>query len=142
MRQRGRKSAAALRLVASNDDADRPVGPRSLTSEQLVIWDATVAALPSDWFSPENLPLLEQYCVLIDRTRAVNKKMNTEKIGTQLYFRLLSLEQKFARSIAMLATKMRIAQQSTYDKSRRKGAKDMKPDWETHEDSEEETGED
>lgn len=141
MRQRGRKSAAALRLVTSDDDAERHVSPRSLTADQREIWDATVQSMPSDWFSPENLPLLEQYCVMIDRARAVNKKMNSEKIGTQLYFRLLSLEQKFARSIAMLATKMRIAQQSTYDKSRRKGAKDIKPQWDTHEDSEEETGE-
>lgn len=128
MRQRGRKSAAALRLVHSDDDP-RPEGPDSLTREQRELWDSIIRAVPKDWFSAENMPLLEQYCVLIDRTRAVNKKLNGEKIGTNIYFRLLSLEHKFTRHLAMLATKMRIAQQSTYDKSRRKGAKDLRPAW-------------
>ena len=136
MRQRGRKTAAALRLVHS-DDGDRHESPRTLTAEQRQIWDATVQAMPSDWFSPENLPLLEQYCVLISRARAINAKMNREPVGSSMYFRLLYVEQKFARNIAMLATKMRIAQQSTYDKSRRKGAKDLKPAWDReHEDEE------
>jgi hypothetical protein len=139
MRQRGRKSAAALRLVHS-DTGERAESPRTLTKEQKEIWDATLAAMPHDWFSAENLPLLEQYCVLISRARAINKKMNAESVGSSLYFRLLYVEQKFARNIAMLATKMRIAQQSTYDKSRRKGSQDLRPAWDA--DSEGEIPED
>lgn len=141
MKQRGRKSAAALRLVHVGD-SERPLPPECLTHEQAEIWSSVVAAVPKDWFSAENLPILEQYCVTISRARACAAKLNKEPVGTEKYFRLLPLEQKFSRTVAMLATKMRIAQQSTYDKSRRKGAKDMRPAWDAEDESEDEVQED
>lgn len=127
MRQRGRKSAAALALVHSRE-TKVPAPPASFNDAQKEVWRATILAMPEDWFSTENLPILESYCVTVDRSRTLTKRLNKVPAGSKLYFKLIHMEQKFARSIAMLATKMRIAQQSTYDKSKRK-PKSVKPDW-------------
>src|SRR5262245_43796510 len=116
---RGRVSQAALNVVTV-DDGERQEPLEHLTDEQKLIWTETCEALPPDWFNKDTLPLLEQYCVLIDRLRTVNRKMRELEVGTREYVKLLTSEGRMQRCLCTLATKMRISQQSTYDKSKRK----------------------
>jgi hypothetical protein len=70
MAQRGRKSAAALALVAlaSNVEAiPRQKAPAELTKEQAVVWNAVAASQPADWFSDSTRPMLAQYWPRPDR---------------------------------------------------------------------------
>ena len=53
-------------------------------------------------------------------------------LGTaKMLDRLLKMQERESRCIASLATKMRISQQTTYDKSRKKGTIGPKKPWES-----------
>src|SRR4030095_1646161 len=63
MKQRGRKSAAALVVVPDvGPPTVRLAPPETLTDAQRAIWHKTVNAMPADWFGPQHTPLLEAYC--------------------------------------------------------------------------------
>lgn len=129
MRQRGRVSAVALSVVAGETE-EGPEPLEHLPPAAKKVWRDTVDSLPPDWFNKDTYPLLEQYCVTVVRLRGVNEKLATMTTGTEPYFRLVYLENKLQQLICVLATKMRIAQQSTYDKSKRKAAKAKQKLWE------------
>ena len=127
MHQRGRKSTAQLALL---DDV--PVEPpkvveppADMPEDQKEVWRRVVASCPPDWFQPETLDLLTQYCIHVCRSRflaGLINGMNTAAIGTstEKVLELMRQEHRQTRLVASLATKMRIAQQSSYDKSARK----------------------
>ena len=130
MQQRGRKSGAQLALVAEgNVEHMKPVEPpTSMPDDQKEVWRRVVASCPPDWFQPETLDILEQYCVHVCRAKFLGQminSMNVASIGTSTdkVLELMRQEHRQSRLVASLATKMRIAQQSTYDKSARRGAK-------------------
>jgi hypothetical protein len=127
MAQRGRKSASALALmqVAGTTQAiQRPDVPYDLTDDEGAVWRAVVDAEPADWFRPSQLPLLSQYCRHVVRANRVAQLLlaeeKSESLEVENYDRLLKMQERESRAIASLATKMRIAQQSTYDKSKKK----------------------
>ena len=121
MTQRGRKSAAALTVVGGNA-VQRHEPPRELTEEQAAIWRDVVMALPADWFGSDTLPLLTQYCRAISRANSLAAMIDRlgNDPGLKAYRDLLRSEFIASRSIASLATKMRITQQATMDKRKMK----------------------
>lgn len=152
MGSRGRTSTAELSVISGNgvETIRRPEPPRDLTDEEAVEWRAVVNRLPADWFPAETLPMLGQYCrhtVAARRVAGMLEQLDKEVaqtikdgaaageavLGTaKMLDRLLKMQERESRCIASLATKMRISQQTTYDKSRKKGAVNAprKP-WET-----------
>lgn len=146
MRQRGRKSAAALAIVI--DTSVRTIEPpATMPDEQKAVWQTVVGNMPAGWFGEETAPLLEQYCVHVCRAKMLGQLVNelttkTDRTSgeTSRMLELMRQEHRQSRLIASLATKMRIAQQSTYDKSARKRAKvpvsAVKPPWQVGEDEE------
>lgn len=133
MRQRGRKSAAALSLVVNvNEPSVRHKPPEHMPEDQRAVWDNVLDNVPADWFQPETLPLLEQYCIHVCRAKFLAQLINEYQLKadrlageTSRMLELMRQEHRQSRLIASLATKMRIAQQSTYDKSRRRKSKSM-----------------
>lgn len=126
MRQRGRKSAAALTIVSDNP-VRSVTPPANMPDDQKEIWHSIVETMPADWFGKENVALLEQYCVHVCRAKMLGQLVNELTIKpdrtsgeTSRMLELMRQEHRQSRLIASLATKMRIAQQSTYDKSARK----------------------
>lgn len=129
MLQRGRKSADAL-AINVNDPVigERPEAPDGMPDDQKAVWEQVIQSCPPDWFPPETLDLLTQYCVHVCRARLLAQGVNDlSRIQgrtpeeTKLMYDLMRQEHRQSRMIASLATKMRIAQQSTYDKSRKRG---------------------
>lgn len=132
MNGRGRKSAASLSVISSNgiEAFERPKPPTDLTQEQAREWIEIVNRLPADWFGRETEPLLAQYCRHIVASRRVAKLVAAAELDEECdlkdYDRLLKMQEREGRAVSSLATKMRISQQSTYDKSKKKPAQSRK----------------
>jgi hypothetical protein len=119
----------------------RPDPPAGMPEAQCVYWRIIVDSLPAHWFRPEQLPLLVQYCRHSVRSDVValmieeydNRVLSSEPADFDVDIvsldRLLKMQRQESQIIAMLATKMRISQQSTYDKSKKKPTGGKKP-WE------------
>jgi hypothetical protein len=134
--QRGRRSAAALQLVESAgtvETIERPRPPAELTGEEVEVWSTVVGAEAADWFRPSQLPLLAQYCRHVVRSNRIAHLIKVAEAADEFdlaeYAGLLKMQERESRAIAMLATKMRLSQQSTYDKSKRKPVLGKRP-WE------------
>jgi hypothetical protein len=80
MKQRGRKSAAALSVVGPVDGQLRPDPLPELTSEQAVIWRETVDAMRPGWFTQETWPTLGQYCRHIAYAHRIAKMIETANL--------------------------------------------------------------
>lgn len=102
-----------------------------LTPEQKSEWVAVTNRLPADWFQRENLPLLSQYCRHVVAARRVASLIEECEQGDSFdiehYDRLLKMQEREGRALSALATRMRITQQSTYDKSKKRPTVSRKP---------------
>lgn len=125
MIQRGRKSAAKLAVIHGGGAAgQRPEPPEHLTDAQKEEWWAVVNRMPADWFPRETHAMLAQYCRHVARAgdiaTVLDRMINSKKMDARVYEKLLRQEMAQSRAICTLATKMRLSQQSTYDKSKKK----------------------
>lgn len=126
MIKRGRKSIAQKQAEAVISRMDRPLAPHDLNDEETEFWARIVESLPGDWFTASTLPLLTQYCRHSVQARRIAELVERAGSDPDLelrdYDRLLKMQQRESAALASLATKMRISQQSTYDKSKKKPA--------------------
>lgn len=136
MKTRGRDSAASqeiVRLVQPIERIERPKPPAELTDEQAEEWREVVGRMPADWFPRETHPLLTDYCRHVVMARKIAQLISQAEEGETLdvaeYDRLGKMAERESRVIASLATKMRLTQQTTYDKSKKKPSGVKKP-WE------------
>jgi phage terminase small subunit len=135
MGTRGRKSMAELTVIAGSgvETIRRPDPPDNLTDEQADEWRAVVRRLPADWFPRETWGLLAQYCRHVVSSRRVQQlvaSIEAEKdFDIVAYDRALKMQERESRCIASLATKMRISQQTQYDKSKKRGSVIARKPW-------------
>lgn len=124
MKQRGRKSTASLTVVQEVVALERPGAPDDLTEEQAEEWICVTDGLPAEWFSSVTHGLLTQYCRHVVAARKVSQLIANIEAGDQLiiedYDRLLKMQEREGRALSSLATRMRITQQATYDKTKKK----------------------
>jgi hypothetical protein len=103
---------------------NRPEAPDELTDEQAEEWRAITGRMPADWFPRETHGMLTQLCRHTVAARRVAQLIgvaeSSEHLNVDEYERLLSMQDRESRAVAMLATKMRISQQTTYDPRKRK----------------------
>jgi hypothetical protein len=105
--------------MAPLERGTRPEPPEELDEEQAAVWRKTVDSMPPDWFTGATFPLLKQYCRLtagldfIDRT--LRKIQKSKEPNLREWKRFTQIRRQECKVIAMLATKMRLAQQSSYD---------------------------
>lgn len=137
MGARGKKSIASLEVAKPEniESFQRPDAPYDLTDEQAEEWRAVVDRLPADWFPRETWPLLAQYCRHVIAARHIAQLIyDLEKkdggFDAAEYDQLLKMQEREGRALSSLATRMRITQQTTYDKSKKK-PKDTKKLWAT-----------
>lgn len=139
MAKRGRKSKAELQAVARTavvETLERPAPPDDLTDEQAEAWRGVVEPLPAEWFPPETLGLLAQYCRHLVAARRVAdmvadyEKTKPSQFDIETYDRLLKMQEREGRALSSLATRMRLTQQTRYDKSRKRGTLARRP-WKT-----------
>jgi hypothetical protein len=119
--------------VGTVEPIHRPQPPAGLTDEEMRVWSVVVDAEAADWFRPSQLPLLAQYCRHVVRSNRIAHLIKVAEAADEFdlaeYAGLLKMQERESRAIAMLATKMRLSQQSTYDKSKRKPVLGKRP-WE------------
>ncbi len=131
MATRGRKSAAALSVVPVVPNG-RPGPPKQLTEEQAREWRAIIGRMPADWFTREVQPLLMAYCKhlrtyrqLSESIEAFDRSQLTSRDGLLHYDRLLAMREREVKSMATLATRMRLTPQSRYQPSTAKARADQ-----------------
>lgn len=124
MGTRGRVSTAQLAVLPIRAQ-DRPAVPHHLPADIQEVWTSTVNALPRDWFPPETLPMLEQYCRHVIRARRFGKMLQAPSLDRDEYIKLSQLEMDQTDKIIQLATKMRLTQQASLDQ--RKSKKGLAP---------------
>jgi hypothetical protein len=118
MRQRGRKSGAALATVAQLSEA-RPAAPEGLTVEQIDCWADVVTRLPADYFPRETHHLLAEYCRAVTRARFVGTAVDSFKPewlkatgGVERLAKLVATADRQVRLMAALARSLRITNQA------------------------------
>ena len=113
---------------------ERPEPPPDLTLEQRLEWISVVNSLRADWFTPETFPVLAQYCRHVVEGRKVAQLIQRlgeqDEIDVSDYDKLLKMQERESRAIAMLGTKMRITQQASYHPDKTKGKGKVKSPWE------------
>lgn len=135
MGTRGRASSASLAVLGASpvETIRRPVPPDELTDEQADEWVSIVDRLPADWFPRETHGLLTQYCRHVVAARRVSQLIADHEVSEgfdiEEYDRLLKMQEREGRALSSLATRMRLSQQTTYDKSKKKPGQKRKP-WE------------
>ena len=134
MARPGRKSAAALQIettVTPIEVIERPDAPYDLTDEQSAEWWAVVNRLPADWFPRETHGLLAAYCRHVVSARRLAQLISdceaSETFDIDQYDKLLKMQEREGRALSSLATRMRISQQATFDKERKKPKQVYKP---------------
>jgi len=130
---RGRVSAAALTVVGGVGGvrlSKKLAPPDELNAAEAKEWTSIVDRMPADWFGRETVPMLVQYVRHITRARKLNATISAlepllgeKTFNYRVYMALVRAEANQSRVISTLATKMRISQQSTYDRSKRKPSK-------------------
>jgi len=112
----------------------RADAPYDLTDEQAEEWWAIVNRMPADWFPRETHALLAQYCKLVTRARRLGQLLNemeqSKDFNLREYQLTVRTEAACSKSITMLATRMRMSQQSSFDKTRKRGMQVKRP-WES-----------
>lgn len=136
MGSRGRTSGASFEVAAlagSTIAIARPDAPYELTDEQADEWRAVVNRMPADWFPRETWAMLSQYCRHVVNARRVAQLIGQAERGDSLdvkeYDVLLKMQERESRCIASLATRMRISQQTQYDKSKKRGSGGVNKPW-------------
>jgi hypothetical protein len=123
MHQRGRKKIADA-VVIEGMFGVRAEPPADMPLRQAEIWRETVSTEPVDFFSSAaTKALLSDYCGHRESTEtidAVIRKFKAEWLvsaeGIKRYGELLRLRDSEARAAASLATKLRLTNQSRYER--------------------------
>jgi hypothetical protein len=138
MGNRGRVSSAELSVIQGGQVVTirRPLPPEELTEEQASEWQAVVGRLPAEWFPRETHGMLAQYCRHVVAARRVAQLIASVEEAPDLdvenYDRLLKMQEREGRAMSSLATRMRISQQATFDKEKKKPLLGRRP-WKTEE---------
>lgn len=121
MGTRGRNSVAEMTVASAPLRFERPGAPAALSEAQADLWFEIVNRMPADWFSAENLPLLEQYVVAVDTHQRIARALKefkdewlADEDGLRRFARLTEIQGRQAKLCKDLATSMRLTQQSSY----------------------------
>ncbi len=126
---------SSLSIVPPRDvlERGRPEPPRDITAEQASEWRAIVRRMPADWFPRETHGLLADFCRHVLRSRKIatliDRIERARTVDVDEYDKLAKMADRESRTIASLATKMRISQHASYDRKKAKGAAAARP-WE------------
>lgn len=115
-----RRSSADLAIVPNA--RPYPAAPTGLQPAAAAVWDAVVRTKPVEWFDAGNAPLLESYCALVIERRAVaaalegidRTTLGTDGATLARYERLHRMASGQAKLLKVLATAIRLTQQSKY----------------------------
>jgi hypothetical protein len=132
MGERGRPSKEMVaEKAAFLERIERIAEPYDLTPEERTVWRAVVDDFPAHWFTPATVPMLRQYCRhTVLSNQLADELTKARDAGAKLadLTHLMKIQANESRVILQLATKMRLAQQSsqiafTVDRHKKKALK-------------------
>lgn len=111
-----KKSADALSIIPLSP-ADKRLQPSAELSEmERSLWQNIVASKPADWFGADSAPVLREYvraAVACDHlARVVDRALAGDDL--KALRQALNVRDQESRRLAILATKLRLTQQSRY----------------------------
>lgn len=125
MAQRGRKSAAAVAVVAQVGPVvseQRLLPSLHLSDAEQVVWARLVNDHPASAFTETHRDMLELYCqhvvqaqLLADEIQNFDRAWLADDDGLKRYDRMLAMREREVRSASSLATRLRITRQATAD---------------------------
>jgi hypothetical protein len=129
MKQHGRRSQAALELVAEAHGVlptgDKPQPPPHATDREVAEWWAVIDRLGPAWFPRETHGLLAAFCSVKCQLDDVNQGLAKFSHGLpsgekrwKRYQELTRMRGALSTQLASLATKMRLTPQSRNDRDR------------------------
>lgn len=131
MGTRGPKSAADLAVTAPVLTIERPDAPYELTDEQAQEWWAVVNSLPAEWFPRHTHGELVNYCQHTVQARRVRQLIAAEEakavIDIDALDKLYKMAERESRAASSLATRLRLTQQTQYDKSKKRAVQTKSP---------------
>lgn len=118
----GRRSSAALSVVAISQIDGRPRAPSDLTEFQADVWDRTVANEAADTFRTAALQqLLKEYCRHVETAARLSVQVDratdpgcNEPLTMNELDALLRMRDRETKALADKATKLRLTNQSRY----------------------------
>lgn len=140
MRQKGRKSAAQLSVVANNLDL-RPAPPEDLFPHEAEMWTEIVTSRAHDFFDVATQPLLKEYVRLQTQVDMMAEEIDSFEApwlktedGVKRFRNLATIRDQAQGRMIALARTMRLTQQARYvpDKAnnRPRGGKEQPKPWE------------
>jgi hypothetical protein len=132
MMQRGRSSGAELAVVPTGQipEIERPEPPPGMSEFQQTEWRRVVDGMPPDWFRPETLASLAEYCSHRETAEYLERLLRqkqSEQADTKELKAVVSMRKETSAIINALMRSMRLTQQSTFDKERKKDKIGKKP---------------
>lgn len=94
--------------------------PESLTPEQATVWRETVECRSAEYFGPDAVPMLEEYCRVVIMCRLLALQIEAVIAGSSgdetagLLKSYLDMRDKESRRMSSLATRLRLTNQSRY----------------------------
>ena len=130
MGARGRKSKADLAVINNAEVTQRVAPPADLNDEQKLEWLRVVNSQPAEFFTEKTRPLLEAHCrhrVALRHVGAlIDQAENSEEFNLPSYDRLLKMQERETRCIAMRSVRLGFAKTTQHEKAQ---ATNKKP-WE------------
>lgn len=120
MKQRGRKSAAALSVIGAGgiETIRRPEPPGELSKREAESWRRIVNAYDATRFDPGAEPILAQLCRHIEAARKlaalIRQAEEAEEFDVDAWQGLLRAQDRESARIASLATRLRLTPQARY----------------------------
>jgi hypothetical protein len=132
MIQRGRSSGAELAVVPTGPFPliERPEPPVGMSEFQQNEWRRVVSGMPADWFRPETLASLAEYCSHMETAEYLERRLRqaqAEMVDTKELKAIVSMRKETSAIINALMRSMRLTQQATFDKERKKDKLGKKP---------------
>jgi hypothetical protein len=111
-----RKSADAQATQVAGTIGTRLPAPVGLSSAESTLWRAVVDSKPAVWFGPDSAPVLAEYVRAVVMCDTLASRLRHVLAGGTIddVRLVLGLRDKESRRAALLATKLRLTQQSRY----------------------------
>jgi hypothetical protein len=118
MKQRGRKSAAAVLVVDVGKRMPLRV-PAELTDAQAAVWRDVVGSMSGDWLCRGSIPVLIEYARHVCRARLLESQIASFEVewttapgGLERFDRMLAMADRETRAMTACARALRLTPQS------------------------------
>jgi phage terminase small subunit len=115
MKQRGRKSAAALSIIGVDGQQARPFPPACLSEQERELFASIVGGCDADHFRQTDLPLLSRYCEAAILAEHAALELRNGAVVDGKPSPWIIVQEKCVRAMVSLSMRLRLSPQSRVD---------------------------